>query len=118
MQDFVLKDAGTHVAAPRVGIEGFRIRAWPVGAGYETASGYGRLSEIRGRSNMNHRQVFRVSVASDDVASFLSACEASEWGALDTGERVMTDEGPDAEAVLLVEPLARAQALQPAALLQ
>lgn len=67
---------------------------------------------------MNNRQVFRVSVASDAVASFLSACEASEWGALDTGERVMTDEGPDAEAVLLVEPFARTRTVHPAALVQ
>lgn len=51
-------------------------------------------------------QVFRVTVPSADVATFLEACGAAEWYAFDTGERVMTEEGPDAEAVLLVEPAA------------
>lgn len=51
-------------------------------------------------------KVFRVSVATTDVQAFLEACEASEWYAFDTGERVMTDDGPDAESVLLVEPAA------------
>ena len=49
-------------------------------------------------------RVFRLSLSTRDVAAFLEQCEASEWYAFDTGERVMTDEGPDAEAVLLVEP--------------
>ncbi len=51
-------------------------------------------------------RIFRVSLSSQDVTAFLEQCEASEWYAFDTGERVMTDEGPDAEAVLLVEPAA------------
>lgn len=51
-------------------------------------------------------KIFRVTLATIDVASFLDACEASEWYAFDTGERIMTEEGPDAEAVILVEPLA------------
>lgn len=51
------------------------------------------------------RTVFRLTLPTSDVADFLAYCEASEWYAYDTGERVMTDEGPDAEAVLLVEPV-------------
>lgn len=51
-------------------------------------------------------KIFRVTVSSSDVEHFLAACEAAEWYAFDTGERVMTDEGPDAEAVLLVETAA------------
>lgn len=51
-----------------------------------------------------HSKVFRVTLATPDVARFLQACETSEWYAFDTGERVMTEDGPDAEAVLLVEP--------------
>lgn len=43
-----------------------------------------------------------------DVQGFLAECGDSQWYAFDTGERIMTDEGPDAEAVLLVEPSARA----------
>ena len=53
-------------------------------------------------------KVFRVTLASHDVARFLHACESAQWYAFDTGARVMTDEGPDAEAVLLVEPHAEA----------
>lgn len=53
-------------------------------------------------------KVFRVTLASHDVARFLDACEGAQWYAFDTGERVMTDEGPDAEAILLVEPHAKA----------
>lgn len=63
-----------------------------------------------------NQRLFRVSVASVEVQAFLTACEASEWYAFDTGERVMTEEGPDAEAVLLVEPMARAASKQAAAL--
>lgn len=48
--------------------------------------------------------VFRLTLPREDVAAFLAACEEAEWYAFDTGERVMTDDGPDAEAVLLVEP--------------
>lgn len=50
-------------------------------------------------------KVFRVTLSTSDVDAFLAACEGSQWYAFDTGERVMTDDGPDAEAVLLVEPL-------------
>ncbi|HUR69629.1 MAG TPA: hypothetical protein VM370_10315 [Candidatus Thermoplasmatota archaeon] len=55
----------------------------------------------------DNRTVFRLTVRASEVPAFLGACEASEWYAMDTGERVMTDEGPDAEAVLLVEPVPR-----------
>lgn len=51
-------------------------------------------------------RIFRLSLSTHDLAAFLEHCEASSWYACDTGERVMTDEGPDAEAVLLVEPAA------------
>lgn len=61
-----------------------------------------------------NRKIFRVTVATDDVPAFLAGCEASEWFAYDTGERIMTDEGPDAEAVLLVEPTLE-MAVRPAA---
>lgn len=60
----------------------------------------------------NRTEVFRISLPSADVEAFLAHCESVEWYAIDTGERVMTDEGPDAEAVLLVEPAA--PALRPA----
>lgn len=53
-------------------------------------------------------RTFRITVASHEVSRFLDACASVEWSAFDTGERVMTEEGPDAEAVLLVEPMARA----------
>lgn len=66
---------------------------------------------------LENRKVFRVSLPSVDVSAFLSECEASEWYAIDTGERVMTDEGPDAEAVLLVEPALRARAAAAAAVM-
>lgn len=59
---------------------------------------------------LENRKVFRVSLPSSEVAEFLAECESVEWYAFDTGERVMTDEGPDAEAVLLVEPALRASA--------
>lgn len=66
----------------------------------------------------NNRRIFRVTLATEDVAAFLGECEASEWYACDTGERVMTDDGPDAEAVLLVEPVAlAARGAAPAALM-
>jgi hypothetical protein len=54
-------------------------------------------------------KVFRLSIPTADVAAFLEACEGAAWYAFDTGERVMTDEGPDAEAILLVEPQATPQ---------
>lgn len=47
---------------------------------------------------------FRVSVPADDADAFVDACRAAAWRALDTGERIMTDDGPDAEAVLTVVP--------------
>jgi len=47
---------------------------------------------------------FRICVAAKDLDAFVEACGRSEWGVLDTGERVMTDEGPDGEAILLVAP--------------
>lgn len=60
---------------------------------------------------MDNRKVFRLTLATTDLAAFREACHASEWYALDTGERVLTDDGPDGEAVILVEPRARAEAL-------
>lgn len=53
---------------------------------------------------MTQSKVFRISLAASDVPAFLESCDSASWYAMDTGERVMTDEGPDAEAVLLVEP--------------
>lgn len=55
-----------------------------------------------------NRTVFRITVPADDVDAFIVECGAAEWYVIDTGERIMTDEGPDAEAVLLVEPVGRA----------
>lgn len=52
---------------------------------------------------MKTSQTFRLTVASDQVDGFLAACQAASWYAFDTGERVMTEEGADAESVLLVE---------------
>lgn len=56
----------------------------------------------------NERRVFRVSLASAEAEAFLAGCRDSDWYAVDTGERIMTEEGPDAEAILLVEPRERA----------
>lgn len=58
---------------------------------------------------MDNRKMFRLTLATSDLAAFQEACGASHWYAIDTGERVLTDDGPDAEAVLLVEPNARTQ---------
>lgn len=55
---------------------------------------------------MESGRVFRLSVCAQDVSRFVAACEAAGWHACDTGERIMTDDGPDAEAVLLVEAVA------------
>ena len=57
---------------------------------------------------VHQSKMFRVTLASQEVTRFLDACQSAEWHAFDTGERVMTDEGPDAEAVLLVEPTPQA----------
>lgn len=54
-----------------------------------------------------NRKIYRLTVETADIDAFLRACEDAEWYAMDTGERVLTDEGPDAEAVLLVEPVPR-----------
>ena len=51
-------------------------------------------------------RVFKIAVATGDVEGFLAACEEAQWYAYDTGERVMTEDGPEGEAVLLVEPMA------------
>lgn len=51
-----------------------------------------------------NRSVYRVTLPTADVPAFLGHCQDSEWYAFDTGERIMTDDGVDAEAVLLVEP--------------
>ena len=56
---------------------------------------------------MIKNRVFRITVPSSDVQHFLGECDAASWYAYDTGERIMTEDGPDAEAVLLVEPTAR-----------
>lgn len=50
-----------------------------------------------------NRKVFRVTLPSRDVEMFLAECEAVQWYGFDTGERIMTDSGPDAEAVLVVD---------------
>jgi hypothetical protein len=52
---------------------------------------------------MNRNSSFRLSLPTADVPAFLARCEGARWRAVDTGERIMTDEGPDAEAVLLVQ---------------
>lgn len=59
------------------------------------------------------RRVFRVTLSSSDAQAFLAGCRDSDWYAVDTGERIMTEEGPDAETILLVEPKERAS-IQPA----
>lgn len=48
-------------------------------------------------------KIFKVTVRATDIAEFLVECEKAEWFAFDTGERIMTDEGPDAEAVVCLE---------------
>ena len=58
--------------------------------------------------NNNESRVFRVALATSDVTEFLGKCRANDWYAVDTGERIMTEEGPDGEAILLVEPVERA----------
>ena len=66
---------------------------------------------------MTTRNVFRLTLSTEDVPAFLAQCEASEWYAFDTGERIMTEEGPDGEAVLLVEPMLLAAREERAALM-
>lgn len=63
-----------------------------------------------------NRCVYKLTLPTVDTRAFLDACEASSWRALDTGERILTEDGPDGEAVLLVEPMGLAK-LQQAALL-
>lgn len=66
------------------------------------------LAFRKGRIDMMvNRKVFRLTLPADDVPAFLEQCADAAWYAFDTGERVMTDDGPDAEAVLLVEPSQR-----------
>lgn len=43
-----------------------------------------------------------ITVRLEDVASFVSAAADAGWSAVDSGERVTTDEGIDKEAVLVV----------------
>lgn len=52
-------------------------------------------------------RAFRLTLPAADADAFTDACHEASWHALDTGERIMTDEGPDAEAVLLVVPKKR-----------
>lgn len=63
----------------------------------------------------NNRRTYRLTLATEDVEAFLEECEDAAWYAMDTGERVLTDEGPDAEAVLLVEPAAQVSRREAAA---
>lgn len=48
-------------------------------------------------------RTFRLSVSTTKLEAFRDACEAASWYVVDTGERIMTDDGPDGEAVLLVQ---------------
>jgi len=66
---------------------------------------------------MDNRKVFRLTLATTDLAAFQEACDASHWFAMDTGERVLTEDGPDGEAVMLVEPKARTETHRAPALL-
>ncbi|HWG91635.1 MAG TPA: hypothetical protein VNZ52_12370 [Candidatus Thermoplasmatota archaeon] len=43
-----------------------------------------------------------MTVRADDLGNFVDACSEAGWLFEDTGERVMTDEGPDAEAVIRI----------------
>jgi hypothetical protein len=61
-------------------------------------------------------KTYKVTLPSRDVESFLIDCQAIDWLAYDTGERIMTDDGPDGEAVLLVEPTPRATTPRPSIL--
>lgn len=45
---------------------------------------------------------FTVTVRVDDVPTFLRAARAAGWSAVDSGERVTTEEGVAKEAVLVV----------------
>jgi hypothetical protein len=44
----------------------------------------------------------QVTVRVEDVGSFVSAAKEAGWSAVDSGERVTTDDGIDKEAVLVV----------------
>lgn len=48
-----------------------------------------------------------LSVRTDDLDAFVTACIEAGWLLEDTGDRVMTDEGPEAEAVVRVTIPAR-----------
>lgn len=43
-----------------------------------------------------------VTIRIEDVAAFVRAAAEAGWSAVDSGERVTTDEGVDKEAVLVV----------------
>ena len=71
-----------------------------------------------GDVDMNtNRKTFRISLDARDLDEFRDACETVQWQAIDTGERVMTDEGPDAEAILIVAPVERIRPTKAAAML-
>ncbi len=45
---------------------------------------------------------FRVTVRVDDVPTFLRAAQAAGWSAVDSGERITTEEGIAREAIVYV----------------
>lgn len=61
---------------------------------------------------ISKRRTFRLSVPTEDLEAFRLAADAVGWSVEDTGDRVSTDDGEDAEAVLVVT--ARAPARIPA----
>ena len=48
-------------------------------------------------------RTFRLSVSITKLEAFREVCEAASWYVVDTGERIMTEDGPDGEAILLVQ---------------
>lgn len=58
------------------------------------ADGVGRL--------LHKLASLQVTLRVEDVGSFVRACLAAGWSAVDSGERITTDDGVDKEAVLNV----------------
>lgn len=50
----------------------------------------------------SQEKTFRVTIATPDVPAFREAMSRVSFGTMDTGERVTTDDGADAETVLAV----------------
>lgn len=104
----VLQRTGHLVGNTRPGASGRDLGGFRVAHSGEARS---RQGDVRpcvraartGEPQMNDR-TFRLTLPATDLDAFAQACQNVDWRAIDTGERIMTEEGPDGDAVLLVSP--------------